>query len=674
MKTLATLLCALILFASCKRDVLELQKLNGRSTAVLGVSPGGTTYYVDPNGSDTANGTSTTSAWQTLARVDSMIFQPGDKILFLAGGVWAGQLAPKGSGSAAAPIIIDQYGTGNQPRIDGGGVSNNFATVLLSNQSYWEINNLEVTNTAIAGAGLALTGIKVAAMDSSLACTHVYIKNCYVHDVNATGYGTTNYNKASGGILVSGTFNDALVQNCHVKNCAVEGIRTTYTNNLSTNVVFDGNLLENIYGDGMVMSSVAGGAKMTNNTVVNACITNAANFAGIWTYRSHGTLVANNEVYGLTGGMNDGQPFDADINTKGDIFEYNYSHDNSRGFMLFMPDADSIIVRYNVSANDTKGGSKVFNYTSTKTTNQIYNNVFYMTNNATYFFQTKFIGLFANNIVYSSGTITNFSQNAMDATARFVNNCFYPSANVLTTNWGGYQSNNITSNPLFVSPTTYSIGRSTASAFNLQNTSPCYNAGAVMAGNGGVDFAGNALPITSPDMGAFQHAVSGTSTVTIADAYVRDGTYATTNYGTATSLVVKSDATSYNRKAYMKFDLSTLGVSHVSSALLSVYANSVNTSPTRTISVYATTTSSWSESGITWNNAPMDTTLIGTFTVTSTGTYTLDITQNANNILSSSNKIVSLLLMNAGPADSKGDVSFNSREASTNMPSIVVAY
>ncbi|WP_183574325.1 right-handed parallel beta-helix repeat-containing protein [Mucilaginibacter sp. X5P1] len=501
-------LAILLLCAGCKKssDGLSNEKIPTATGRHLAAAVTGTTYYVDPAGNDSNNGTSPTTPWQTISKVNAQTFLPGDQLLFKAGGTWAGNITFLGSGSAGAPIIVDMYGTGNKPVINGGGLVNGSITLLLSNQSYWEINNLEITNNITTGLHYAVTGIKVNNSNSTVV-SHVYVRNCYVHDVNSTGVGNSNYNKGTGGIIISGYFNDILVDSCHVANSQIEGIRTTSSTLLSTNVTFSNNLIENIYGDGIVMSSVQSGCLITGNVVHNACITNAANFAGIWTYNESGTKIANNEVYGLTGGLNDGEAFDADISTNGDIFEYNYSHDNYGGFMLFMPSAKNIIVRYNISANDAKGGTKMFNFTATDTTNQIYNNVFYLTNNITYFFQTKFIGAFTNNIISSTGTVTNFSQNIMSTNARFLNNCIYPNAVILASNWNGcYHSNNIFFSPQFTNPTAYGVGRSTAIGFSLQSTSPCVAGGLIIANNGGYDFFNTALSASgNPDAGAIKY-------------------------------------------------------------------------------------------------------------------------------------------------------------------------
>ncbi|MDE0853776.1 MAG: hypothetical protein OSA97_05075, partial [Nevskia sp.] len=60
--------------------------------AVFAGAPGlalAATYYVDAAaGSDSAAGTSATTAWQTLAKVNSTTFSAGDSILFQTGQHW----------------------------------------------------------------------------------------------------------------------------------------------------------------------------------------------------------------------------------------------------------------------------------------------------------------------------------------------------------------------------------------------------------------------------------------------------------------------------------------------------------------------------------------------------------------------------------------------------------
>ena len=105
---------AIALFASCNKSINRVPTDTGASkTLVKGVHSIGTTYYVDPAGNDSNNGQSTATAWQSISKVNTQTFLPGDQILFKAGGTWAGQLLPKGSGSSGSLIVIDMYGTGS---------------------------------------------------------------------------------------------------------------------------------------------------------------------------------------------------------------------------------------------------------------------------------------------------------------------------------------------------------------------------------------------------------------------------------------------------------------------------------------------------------------------------------------------------------------------------------
>src|SRR5258708_6253723 len=61
-----------------------------------------TTFYVDSvGGNDSNNGTSASTPWRSLNKVNQETFQVGDHILLKAGSEWTGQqLIPKGSGAS----------------------------------------------------------------------------------------------------------------------------------------------------------------------------------------------------------------------------------------------------------------------------------------------------------------------------------------------------------------------------------------------------------------------------------------------------------------------------------------------------------------------------------------------------------------------------------------------
>jgi len=74
------------------------------------------TYYVSNKGSDSNNGKSVRSPWQTLDKVNSASLAAGDTVLFKSGDSWYGKLVPK-SGSSSARITYGAYGRGNKPLI-----------------------------------------------------------------------------------------------------------------------------------------------------------------------------------------------------------------------------------------------------------------------------------------------------------------------------------------------------------------------------------------------------------------------------------------------------------------------------------------------------------------------------------------------------------------------------
>ncbi|QNK63995.1 right-handed parallel beta-helix repeat-containing protein [Pedobacter sp. PAMC26386] len=487
-------------FLSCKKSIngAPIPKTVDQAAHAIGK-----TYYIDPSGNDSNDGQSVSTAWQSITKVNAQTFSPGDQILFKAGAAWAGQLLPKGSGSSGNAIVIDKYGTGNKPIINASGADTT-AAVKLIGQSYWQIKNLEVTNQQLAGGTSRLYGIYLKSATST-PYSNVQILDCYVHDVNSytTESNTALFNKGTGGIIVGGNNSEVLIKGCHVKNVTVEGIRNA--GGICSHIIIDSNLIENVYGDGIVLNGANTNSAIIRNIGRNLCYnTNNYNYAGMWTSNSVGTLVAHNEVSGITGGGgNDGQAFDADLGVNGDIFEYNYTHDNKKGFMLFMPSTSNVIVRYNISVNDIASGSnnmRLFNYTSSNSNNRIYNNTFYISANVSYFFQGGFKGEFSNNIIYCTGTVSKFASTTVNASSRFYNNCFYPQSVTTTNGPAGTVSGNIYSDPKFLN-----AASGATTNFNLQPASPCLSAGIVITNNGGADYYGTSLPAGVPDMGFYQH-------------------------------------------------------------------------------------------------------------------------------------------------------------------------
>ncbi len=99
--------------------VLSLLALSA-SPAALAAAP--RTFYVSCTGNDGASGRTTATAWRTLAHAGDAALQPGDRLRLKRGCSFAGPLrtgksAAPWTGTASQPITIDDYGTGNRPRV-----------------------------------------------------------------------------------------------------------------------------------------------------------------------------------------------------------------------------------------------------------------------------------------------------------------------------------------------------------------------------------------------------------------------------------------------------------------------------------------------------------------------------------------------------------------------------
>jgi beta-glucanase (GH16 family) len=154
----------------------------------------------------------------------------------------------------------------------------------------------------------------------------------------------------------------------------------------------------------------------------------------------------------------------------------------------------------------------------------------------------------------------------------------------------------------------------------------------------------------------------------VADAYVRDGSYAGTNYGSANTLVIKSDAPGYNRQSYLKFDLSQVtGTVQQASLYLTPTEVGQTNVPDR---LAVGSNSTWSESASTWNNQPGYSSVLSSGKVYDANTFNdLDATAG-----STSGAVTSFELLPNGATGSNAWVNFASRETTTQsqQPSLVV--
>lgn len=487
----------------------------------------GTTYYVDNVSGDDGNaGTNPDTAWKSLAKVNATTFAPGDHILFKAGGSWQGQLWPKGSGMEGSPIIIDMYGTGSKPLI--AGVTSELQTVFLKNQEYWEISNLEVTNPSSEpftrdwkGKRGERRGVYVLNEEKGIL-NHIYIKNLNIHDVDGV------YTTRSGGIIfdsvgswVPSAFNDVLIDGNTLTDVDAYGIYISSNCILrygmgdlwewvpkpygpwtpSTNVKISNNTVVRAATGGIAWN-VTDGAVVEHNTVQEA--TYLATNASIWWAYADNSIVQYNESFASRNGSEDGTGFDVDAGNLGSLVQYNYSHDNAGGFMLYVNDTYNTIntiVRYNISQDDK---ARIFRYSGSIDTVLNYNNTIYVGagsgNPVMSDYFTKSSGspkniYNYNNVYYSVG---DRGWNLTGQT--FDSNAYYGGKTLVNAD-----AHKVTANPKFVNPGSGGTGMGTVDGYKLQSDSPLIGAGVPIADNGGRDYFGNPLYNGDPDIGAFEY-------------------------------------------------------------------------------------------------------------------------------------------------------------------------
>jgi Bacterial Ig domain/Carboxypeptidase regulatory-like domain/IPT/TIG domain/Beta-propeller repeat len=181
---------------------------------------------------------------------------------------------------------------------------------------------------------------------------------------------------------------------------------------------------------------------------------------------------------------------------------------------------------------------------------------------------------------------------------------------------------------------------------------------------------------TTPSSAVNINVVSQTGLSATADAYVRDGASATTNFGTATELQTQVSATGSNRETYIKFDITT--VTGIVNAKLRLYGRLSDTSGTNVpATVYPVLTSApdLTESGsgsITWNNKPGTGPAITSVTVTNNTArwYEWNIGDYVKAEKDAGRNIIKLAIKNT--AASTPFATFNSKEADSNRPQLIL--
>src|SRR3989344_377835 len=154
---------------------------------------GGTAYYVSNTGDDANLGTSPSTPWASLTKVNSRAFEPGDTINFARGSSWVGELAILSSGVSGNPITFQSYGTGNSPKITNPGPLGSWTKDIVIKGSWIVVKDFLLADASETGV-LVLSGAQnnvVSGVEATnvgfgieVAGSNNLITGNYAHDLN----------------------------------------------------------------------------------------------------------------------------------------------------------------------------------------------------------------------------------------------------------------------------------------------------------------------------------------------------------------------------------------------------------------------------------------------------------------------------------------------------------
>jgi hypothetical protein len=460
--------------------------------------------------------------WRTIESINALDLKPGDRLLLRAGCRWKGTLRPKGSGTKDRVISIDRFGEGANPAIDGIGSE---TALLLYNQEFWDISNLELTNDAPA-AGLR-RGLLVKAENVGGVLRHIHIAGLEIHNVKGQ-LGADMISKCTGGIgfeavtaLKPTRFDDVLIENNYIHDLDNMGV---YLNTDSgphprdpqwealrhTHIVVRDNRLEDIGKNALCLRASL--APLIERNIIRRA---AARYHGnaIYVFGCKDAVMQGNEVSHTRYLDLEGAAFDSDYNSEGTIIQYNYSHDNGGGLADVCDNPasrpprgynDGTIIRYNVSRNE---GNRVIAFDGPATNTSIYNNTLVISpNTKPHIIEFDLFGKspgYADRVSVRNNVIVNLGEGTYlwggATNYSFEANCF-----------GGRpvppeldDPRKIVGDPQFADPASVLEGIASVVGYRLKPQSPCAGSAVAVPLSGGRDITGTPLP-ASADRGALQ--------------------------------------------------------------------------------------------------------------------------------------------------------------------------
>lgn len=452
------------------------------------------------------------------------------------------------------------------------------SSILLYDTEYIEINNLEIVNDAAdidavynEAHAMNRTGVAAVAQNKG-TIDHIHLNGLNIHDVYGNVYdkhmnnGGIYFTAAiprsavlENGEFVSETgisrYDDVLIENCSVRKVNRWGIAVGYTGYWkkftqkeisdeaiaeygSSNVVIRNNYVKDSGGDAitamycdrpLIEYNISDGAGQQINTedYVNAEGRGGRVAAAIWPWKCKNAVFQYNEAFDTANGdmgNDDAQAWDADSGD-GTLYQYNYSHNNSGGCVMFcLGQAYQNTFRYNISQNDLKGAMDIAGNPDA----HVYNNVFYMKEGVPFVRQRTNGGnmVAENNIIYYAGDEPMADAEGWTKKGSvnliYDNNLYYNYASVpagdehaVTADAGARIFRNAGSGPESTKGWIYRhndpAARSMFDGYKLAENSPAIGAGKVITDLNGkelcaADFFGNPISASeTPDIGAHKY-------------------------------------------------------------------------------------------------------------------------------------------------------------------------
>ena len=389
------------------------------------------TYYVSNTGDDAANGLTPATAWQTISKVNSSTFRPGDKICFNRGDEWREQLTIDQSGYEDQPLTFTAYGTGAKPIINGSDIITGWVN---EGNNVWSINSPNAVTTRCMVLVDDILFTQVATLGS------VNSANTYFIDVAATPdrlyiYSTTDPSSRVAEVskreygIVSTSESYITLSNLDVRMAGNKGI-LFYNGGVSLDAYILVDSVNVSYNRLVGIGFYEG----INESVIQNCTAswNGNNFI-IWgtqgTGPGTGGVGANNNIirncyssysihdYTVAGQHSDGTGYQI-FNSNNCIIENNISNHDQQGIYLdpYTNGGLTLTARYNkiyeANAISTSYGIGVSNSAATTVVN-IYYNLIVNCGNATGDYPAVHLSStnggdvnFYNNTVYNDGVAT----------------------------------------------------------------------------------------------------------------------------------------------------------------------------------------------------------------------------------------------------------------------------